>query len=265
MVMNLKIDGAQYSYRTGGSGEPVLLLHGFPFTSESFWPQLDSPPAGVRVICPDHRGFGGSELKPGVITMEAMAKDALALLDALKLDRAIVGGVSMGGYVAMALLRLDPARVKGLVLADTHPLADDAAGKEKREAVAKDVEKNGMAGYAASALPNLLAPEAKPYVKARMQDLMKSVNPAATAAAARGMAARSDSRELLSRYSGPALIVVGEKDAIAPPEKAREMQKLMPRSKLVVIPNAGHLANVEAPQEFNEALGEFVASVAAQG
>ncbi len=167
----------------------------------------------------------------------------------------------MGGYVAMALLRLDPARVKALVLTDTHPLADDAPAKEKREAVAKDLEQNGMAAYATNALANLLAPEAKPYVRARMEAIMKSVNPAAAAAAARGMAARGDSRELLARYSGPALIVVGEKDAIAPPERAREMQKLMPRSRLLVLPGVGHLANVEAPQEFNAALGELVASL----
>lgn len=257
----IKIDGAQYTYRTGGSGEPVLLLHGFPFTSESFWPQLDAPPPGVRVICPDHRGFGGSDLRPGISTMEDLAADALKLLDALGLQSVIVGGVSMGGYAAMALLRIDPSRVKGLVLADTHPLADDAAGKEKREQVAKDVEKNGMAGYASQALNNLLAKEAKPYVRARMEAIMKSVKPQATAAAARGMAMRSDSREILGRYSGPALIVVGEHDAIAPPARAQEMKALMPKSKLVVIPGAGHLANVEAPQEFNQALGEFVSTV----
>ena len=258
---NVKIDGAQYAYRTGGSGEPVLLLHGFPFTSESFWPQLDAPPAGVKLYCPDHRGFGASELKPGVSTMEELAKDALKLLDALGLPRVIVGGVSMGGYVAMALLRLDPSRVTGLVLVDTHPFADDAAGKEKREQIAKDVEKNGMAGYAKSALDNLLAKDAKPYVRARMETIMKSVNPAATAAAARGMAQREDSRDILQRYTGPALIVAGEKDAIAPPEKARAMQQLMPKSKLLILPNVGHLANVEAPQEFNQALGEFVSSL----
>ena len=260
-MASLKIDGAQYAYRTGGSGEPVLLLHGFPFTSESFWPQLDAPPPGVKVICPDHRGFGGSDLRPGITTMEAMASDALKLLDALGLQQAIVGGVSMGGYVAMALARLDPSRVKALVLADTHPFPDDAAGKEKRETVAKDVEKNGMAGYASQALNNLLAKEAKPYVRARMETIMKSVNPAATAAAARGMAAREDSRDILQRFTGPALIVVGELDAIAPPEKARAMQGVMPKAKLVVIPGAGHLANVEAPQEFNAALGEFVATL----
>ena len=158
--MNIKVDGAQYAYRAGGSGEPVLLLHAFPLTSEAFWPQLDAPVPGVRLVCPDHSGFGGSDLTSSV-SIESMAKNAFALLDALGLGRVIVGGVSMGGYVAMAMTRLDPARIKGLVLADTQATADDAAQREKREAVAKDVEKNGMAGYAAKALPNLLAPEAK--------------------------------------------------------------------------------------------------------
>lgn len=259
--MNIKIDGARYAYRTSGSGEPLLLMHGFPLTSESFWPQLDAPPAGVRLICPDHRGFGGSDLRPGVATMEAMAADALKLLDALELPQALIGGVSMGGYVAMALTRLDPSRVKGLVLMDTHPLADDAAGKEKREAAAKDFEKNGMGGFVPGALGSLLAPEAKPYVRQRVEGMMRAVNPAGAAAAARGMAARDDSREVLSRYSGPALVIVGEKDTISPPQRARELAALVPKATVVVIPGAGHLANLEAPQAVNEALSEFVASL----
>jgi pimeloyl-ACP methyl ester carboxylesterase len=261
--VNIKIDGVQYAYRTSGSGQPVLLLHGFPFTSESFWPQLDAPPAGARLICPDHRGFGGSDARPGISTMEALASDALKLLDALEVGQAIVGGISMGGYAAMALTRLDPSRVKGLMLIDTHALADDAAAKERREAAAKDIEKNGMNGFTAGALPNLLAKDAKPYVRARIEAMMKAVNPAGAAAASRGMAARDDSREILARFTGPALIVVGEHDAIAPPERAREMAALMSKSKVVVVPGVGHLSNVEAPAEVNAAIAAFVSSVAA--
>jgi len=215
----------------------------------------------VRLICPDHRGFGQSALK-GPLTMESMASDALRLLDMLEIDRAVVGGVSMGGYVSMALLRIDPSRVRGLMLVDTTALADDAAAKERREATAKNVEAQGMGELVTGLLPRLLADEAKPYVRARVETIMRSVNPAGAAAASRAMAARDDSREILARYSGPALVVVGEKDVITPLERAKQMVELMPKAKLVTVPGAGHLSNVEAPQAFNQALGEFVAGLA---
>ncbi|MBK7860202.1 MAG: alpha/beta hydrolase [Archangiaceae bacterium] len=259
--MNVRIDGFNLAYRSSGSGQPVLLLHAFPLTSEGFWPQLDAPPAGARLICPDHRGFGSSSLRPGVSTMEALANDALKLLDALKIDQAIVGGVSMGGYAAMALTRLDPSRVKALILMDTHPLPDDAAGREKREAVAKDFEKNGMGNFVPGALESLLAKTAKPYVRARVDGIMRSVNPLAAAAASRGMAARDDSREILGRFTGPALVLGGAEDALSSPQRMGEMAALMPKARHVVIAGAGHLANLEAPQEVNAALAEFIAGV----
>jgi pimeloyl-ACP methyl ester carboxylesterase len=256
----VKIDGAEYHFRTGGSGEPVLLMHGFPLTSESYWPQLDDAPKGCRIIAPDHRGFGQSAAK-GPLSMESMANDALRLLDSLGLRSAVVGGVSMGGYAAMAMLRIDPSRVRALVLIDTTALADDAAAKERRAATAKDVEANGMGPLVQSLMPRLLADDAKPYVRARVEGIMRSVSPTTTAAASRAMAARDDSREILARFSGPALVVVGEKDVVTPIERAKQMAELMPKSKLVVLEGAGHLANVEAPQAFNQALGDFVSSL----
>jgi pimeloyl-ACP methyl ester carboxylesterase len=256
----MKIDGAEYHFRTSGSGEPVLLLHAFPLTSEAYWPQLDAPPKGCRLICPDHRGFGQSA-PTGTLTIESMASDAFRLLDELGIYSAVVGGVSMGGYAAMAMLRLDPARVKGLVLIDTQALADDQAGKDRREATAKDVEANGMGTLVAQLLPRLLADDAKPYVRSRVEGLMRSVNPTATAAASRAMARREDTREILSRYTGPALVLVGDKDIVTPIERAKQMTELMPKSKLVTLPGAGHLANLEAPHEFGQALSDFVSSV----
>jgi pimeloyl-ACP methyl ester carboxylesterase len=255
----MKIDGRHYHLRIVGpaNGTPVLLLHGFPFTSESFWPQLDAPPQGVRLIVPDHRGFGQSELAPGISTMEAMAQDALKALDQLGIVDVIAGGVSMGGYIAMALTRLEPARVRGLILIDTQATADDSAAKERREATAKDLETNGMGNSATSMLPRLLAPEARPYVRARVDSIIRGVNPVAAAAAARGMAARDDSREILSRYNGPALIIVGEKDEITPVEKSKAMSELIKGSKLSVIPGVGHLANLEAPQLITQAIADF--------
>lgn len=255
------IAGRALHYEERGQGTPLLLLHGFPFSSESFWPQLDSPPAGVRLLVPDHRGFGQSAPGDGVSTMEALADDALALLDALSIPHAIVGGVSMGGYVAIALARRDPGRVRALVLIDTQASADDEAGRARREAVAREVEEKGLAPLAEAMLPKLLAPTASDEVKARVDRMMRAQSPAATAAASRGMATRTDGRDILSRIGGPCLVVVGEQDVVTPPEKAKAMAALMPQARLEVIPGAGHLPNLEQPQAFQRALGAFLASV----
>lgn len=259
-----KIDGFLTHWRTSGpaDGKPVLLFHAFPLSSEAFAPQLDAAPPGIRYICPDHRGFGGSALRPGVATMEELARDGLRVLDTLNIGTAVVGGVSMGGYAAMALLRLDPSRVKGLVLMDTQAGADDAAANERREAMAADLEKNGIGGLVAM-LPKLIAADSKPFLRARVEAMIRATNPAAAAAATRGMGQREDSRELLQRFGGPALVIVGEKDEITPVAKANELAALLSGVKpVVVVPGVGHLANLEAPGVVNEALAGFLTGLA---
>lgn len=256
-MKTISLSGRLYAYDDRGQGVPLLLLHGFPFTSESFWPQLEAPPRGFRLIAPDHRGFGASALADGPSTMEAMAQDALALLDALKVKTAVVGGVSMGGYVALALARLDPGRVRGLVLIDTQSTADDEAGKARRETVAQDVLQNGVAGLTAGMLPKLLAPEASEAVRKRVEALMLAQDPKAVAAASRGMALRTDAKDLLARFAGPTLIVVGEKDAITPPEKAKAMAELVTGAQLEIVRGAGHLTNLEQPETFGRLLEAF--------
>lgn len=257
----LDLAGRAYFYEDRGEGVPLLLMHGFPFSSESYWPQLEAPPKGVRLLVPDHRGFGKSAPGVGPSTMEAMAEDALALLDALKLDSAFVGGVSMGGYVSIALARLDPGRVRGLLLVDTQSLPDDDAGKQRREATAQDVEKNGVNGLVDGMLPKLFAASADPAVKARVEKLMRAQSPQAVAAAARGMALRSDGKDILSRFSGPCAIVVGAEDVITPVEKAKVIQGLVEGSTLDVVAGAGHLVPLEKPTEFAAIIEQLVTSL----
>lgn len=246
----LSLSGRSYFYEDVGEGTPLLLLHGFPFDARSYAPQLANPPRGFRLLVPEHRGFGRSEFVPGVATMDAMAEDALALLDALKLDSAVVGGVSMGGYVAIALTRLDPGRVRGLVLIDTQSTPDDDAGRERRENVARDVEAHGVGALVDGLLPKLTLPTAPAQVRAELEAMMRAQNPLAVAAASRGMAARADGKDILSRYAGPCRVIVGEHDAITPVEKARQLQSLVQGATLHVIPGAAHLPNLEQPALF---------------
>lgn len=254
----VSLEGRKLFYREAGAGRPVLLLHGFPFTHESFWPQLDAPPAGLRLLAPDHRGFGQSEPGPGPSTMEALASDALALLDALGLARATVGGVSMGGYVSLALARLAPERVEALLLLDTQASADDDAGRQRREAAARDAETGGMAPIARAMLPRLFAPGAPADPVARIDRIMRENSSAATAAASRGMGERADTMAVLRGLAVPCLVVVGELDAITPPEKARAMAEAAQGARLEVIAGAGHLAHLERPEQVNAILAEFL-------
>lgn len=249
-------------YRSAGSGRPLLLLHGFPFSSEIFWPWLEEPPAGVRLICPDLRGFGQSPMQPGPSTMEAFASDTLKLLDQLAIPTALVGGVSMGGYAAMALARLDPSRVSGLVLLDTQSSADDAEGKTRREAVAKDVESNGVAGLVSTMLPRLFAEGVSPQVRARVEAMMRAQRPEAVAAASRGMGQREDSRDILARLDAPALVLVGEHDVVTGPDKAKAMVDVMSNATLEVVAGVGHLAHLEAPAAVTQALTRWLSKLA---
>ncbi len=256
---SISISGRTYFYEDRGEGEPLLLLHGFPFSSQGYWPQLEAPPKGVRLIVPDHRGFGQSAPGEGVATMDAMADDALTLLDALKLPSAFIGGLSMGGYVAIALTRMDPGRVRGLLLIDTQSLPDDEAGKARREATAVDVEQHGVGGLVDGMLPRLMAAGVDPTVKARVERLMRAQSPQAVAAASRGMALRTDGKDILSRFAGPCTIVVGAEDVITPVEKAKVMHELVGGSTLEVIAGAGHLTNLERPAEFGALVERFTA------
>lgn len=255
------LNGRRYHYERSGRGVPLLLFHGFPFTADSWRPQLDAPPPGFELIAPDHRGFGRSSLGEGPATMDALAEDGLALLDALGHPQAVFGGLSMGGYVALAALRRDPSRCRGLLLVDTQALADDDAGRQRREATAQDVEAKGMQVLVDSMLPKLLAPSASPALRAQVEAIMRSVSPAAAAAASRGMGLRQDARDVLARYAGPCLVVVGQEDAITPVEKAKVMADLVAGSTLEVIPGVGHLSNLEAPAAFGAALARFAQRV----
>ncbi|WP_426751771.1 alpha/beta fold hydrolase [Myxococcus sp. Y35] len=260
-MLTVTVDGVPLHYRDEGKGPPVLLLHAFPLNGSAFDAQVKALSGRYRFIVPDIRGFGQSSLGEGPTEMSRIARDALALLDALNIDSAVVGGVSMGGYAAMALLREDAGRVSGLVLVDTQATADDAEGKARREANAKQALDAGLEPIVEAMLPKLVAagPDSPPGRE--VATLIREASPAGVAAAQRGMALRPDSKDMLARYAGPALVVVGEHDAITPLAKAKEMADLITGARLEVIPGAGHLSNQEQPERFNAVLDSFLSSL----
>ncbi len=260
-MLTVTVDGVPLHYRDVGQGLPVLLLHAFPLNGAAFDKQVAALSGRYRFILPDHRGFGASKLGTGPTEMSRIAQDALALLDALKVESAVVGGVSMGGYAAMALLREDAGRVRGLVLVDTQAAADDEAGKARREASAQEALAKGVEPVVQALLPKLVAAGPDSPVGREVAALMRQARPEGIAAAQRGMALRADGKDILARYAGPALVVVGEKDPITPPEKARQLADLITGARLEVIPDAAHLPNQEQPEAFNKVLDAFLSAL----
>ncbi|ATB40169.1 alpha/beta hydrolase [Cystobacter fuscus] len=257
----LTVDGVPLYYRDEGRGPPVLLFHAFPLHADAFAPQVKALSHRYRFILPDTRGLGRSAPGEGPTEMSRIARDGLAILDALGVESAVVGGVSMGGYASMALLREDAGRVRGLVLVDTQAGADDEAGRARREAAAQEALREGPEASVRAMLPRLVAAGPDSDVGREVAALMRAATPEGLAAAQRGMALRPDSKDILARYAGPALVVVGEKDALTPPDKARQMADLISGARLEIIPDAGHLTNQERPEAFNAVLERFLAEL----
>lgn len=245
-----------------GTGLPVVLLHAFPLTSVMWEAQRQALAADYRVLTPDQRGFGGSPLGDDEPSVDTAADDVAALLDAKEIDRAVVGGLSMGGYVAMALARRHPQRLTALVLADTKASADSDAAREKRERIALAVLDSGDATVLLDeVLPTLLGDTTereRPEVVERVRQLVSAAPPVAVAWAQRAMGARLDSLEALRAVGVPTLVIVGEEDRLSPPEEAQHIADAVTGSELVRIPAAGHLSAVEAPAEFTAAVRNFL-------
>ncbi|MGV9888793.1 alpha/beta fold hydrolase [Streptomyces sp. NPDC003395] len=240
---------------------PLVLIHGHPFDRTMWAPQLAAFAPSRRVIAPDLRGYGASPVVPGSTPLDVFARDVEELLDELKVERCVLGGLSMGGQIAMACYDRFGDRVRGLVLAGTFPAAETPEGKVGRNAMADRLLREGLRGYADEVLEKMVAPYADDAVKAHVHRMMTATSPEGAAAALRGRAERPDYRDLLTRVRVPALVVVGEDDTYTPVADAEAMHAALPDSTLTVIARAAHLPNLERPAEFNAALEAFLTRV----
>jgi 3-oxoadipate enol-lactonase len=244
----------------------LLLLHAFPLAAEMWAPQLSAVPSGWRFVAPDFRGFGRSapdDSRDDGRAIDDYARDVLALLDHLQVAAPVVCGLSMGGYAAFALRRLAPARIRGLVLADTRPDADsDAARTARRQALAT-LRDSGPEAVVDAMLPRLLGPttrSSRPAVVDRVRALARSQSAEGIGAAIVRLMTRPDSTATLAAFDGPTLVIAGEEDEITGPEVARAMHGQLARADLALVRHAGHLSNLEQPDVFNEALDRFLAT-----
>jgi 3-oxoadipate enol-lactonase len=245
-----------------GAGWPVVLLHAFPLHAGMWRRQLEHVPQGWRFIAPDLRGCGrASATLPSdgtLVSMETYAADLRDLLDCLEVDEAAIAGLSMGGYVAFAMHRHSPARLTGLLLADTRSTADTSEQGALRTRLREVLAQGGTRALADQMLPNLLSTDADPAVVAEARRLIEGGDPAGLDAALVAMMERPDSTPDLPHISCATLVVAGEFDGVTPVAGAEAMQRAIPRSALTVIAGAGHLSNLEQPEQFSRVLADFL-------
>ena len=251
------------AFDDAGPGPVVVLLHGFPLDRSMWSNQRSSIGAIYRVILPDLRGHGSSAAPDGIYTVDDMADDVLELLDALQIvEPVVLGGLSMGGYVALSIAARYPERIKALILMDTRSAGDSAEAARTREALADQVESSGeTSGVVASMLPRLFARqtfEHQPGVVARTHDRMARTPSRAVAGTLRGLAIRPDRTANLADIGVPTLVLTGAEDAVIPLEESEAMARQIPGARFVVIPDAGHLAPLENPREVDRAILEFL-------
>jgi 3-oxoadipate enol-lactonase len=264
MKVNLQTGNSTFVQEQGDpTGLPVVFIHGFPFSHEMWKPQLEALPKSIRAIAYDVRGHGQADVGDGQYTIELFVDDLIAVLDHLKIERAVLCGLSMGGYVALRAAERNPGRVRGIVLADTRSEADGNEAKVKRTATLKGVKADGVQTFAGNFIKAVFAPEtfqSNPQSIEFIKQLIVANSPIGICGTAIALAARTDTTGALSSISVPTLILVGEQDALTPPAASQAVHEKISGSKLAILKRAAHMSNIENDVEFNTNLIKFLES-----
>lgn len=264
--MTDQINDFTMSYQDSCDRVPLLLIHGFPLNSSLWDLQLEDLEGFARVLAPDLRGHGHSSASPAPYTVDVLAGDCAGLLLHLGIQRpVVVCGLSMGGYVTFEFYRRFSDNVAGLILTATRAGADTAEGKEARDQMAATVRAEGTEAVVANLLPRLMGPktyETKPEVVEFVEQMMKRNSAEGMVGALMAMKERPDSTPTLAQIDVPTLIIHGADDQLVPVAEAEKMHEAIDDSRLVVIPDAGHLSNLEQPDDFADAVIDFLDSLA---
>lgn len=247
-----------------GPRHTLVLAHAFPLGAQMWEPQLRAMPEGWRLIALDLRGFGGStdpEPDASTPTLDQYADDVVDLLAGLEIESAVIGGLSMGGYVALAVMRRTPGLARALVLADTRAGADTSEGRAARRGMLALLDREGPPGIAQDMMPKLLGRATmgdNPDAAETVRRLIKGQSAAAIRGAILRMKDRPDATAGLGAINVPTLVLVGDEDVLTPPREAALLAGSIPHASLVTIAGAGHLSNLERPETFNASLGAFL-------
>jgi pimeloyl-ACP methyl ester carboxylesterase len=252
-------------FQEAGQGTPLILLHAFPLSSELWRPQLETLSNDFRVIAPDLPGFGNSPDFVEDASVDHMANSVMALLQQLKIEEPIIlGGLSMGGYTALAFARLFPESLRALILCDTRAEADTEEGKAGRDKTIALAQSQGARPIVEQMLPKLLG-ETSQKERVNMMESVRTLalqqSPTGIANALRALRDRPDSLDLLPQINVPTLVIVGEEDTITPVSMAQTLANKIPNARLEIIPQAGHLSNIEQPEVFNRIVCDFCQSL----
>lgn len=258
-------DGDEIQFEKRGKGTPLLLLHAFPLSGAMWRAQIDLFAKEYKVIAPNLRGIGETSPFADAPSIDQMADDIAALLNEMRLAEPIVlCGISMGGYVAMAFARRHPQRLRALVLCDTRAEADTVEEQGKRDEMIRFASTNSSSDVFAKMAPDILGEttrETKAALVQKIAELSSDHNPQALANLLRALRDRPDATPHLAKIKVPTLVLVGHEDTVAPPTAARTLAKQIPNAQLHLIPQAGHLSNLERPQEFNRLMLAFLREI----
>lgn len=253
-------DGLELSYDDAGSGPPLLFIHGWPHNRTLWAGQMSGLATHARCLAPDLRGFGSSTVT-GPWSIDRFADDLAMLLDARQIERAVVCGLSMGGYVALAMLRRHRARVRALILTSTRATADTPEAREKRSRLIEFVEQHGVEALAGRQLKAMIGAttfESRPMVRESLRQMMATAPLEGVIGALRAMADRPDATALLPTVDVPTLVVGGMEDTFTPPGELRRLAEQIPRSRLELLPGGGHACAYELPAAYNHVVAEFL-------
>lgn len=260
---NILANGINVSYLEEGasSGVPLIFIHGFPFNKEMWSSQVTVLSEGHRCIAYDVRGHGDSEAGGAQFSIPQFADDLFSFMDALKINKAVMVGLSMGGYIALHAIKKNPARIAGLLLCDTQCASDTQEGRDKRKKTIAFIQKNGLEVYTEESLKNLFAPASFQSKKAEVLFIRNTIlktRPENICLTLQALADRAETCSVLEKITVPVLILVGKEDKITSPEVAEKMHRLIDKSELQIIENAGHLSNLENPEQFNRHVKSFL-------
>jgi 3-oxoadipate enol-lactonase len=261
--MKVLLNGISMNYAERGipNGLPVIFLHGFPFSHKMWEPQMSMLPQNIRTISYDVRGHGFSDVGDGQYTIEMFVDDLIALLDYLVIERAIVCGLSMGGYIALRVVEQHPERIAGLVLCDTKSEPDTNEAKIKRTTTLKMIKSSGVHSFAEDFVKSIFwegtftnNPAAIEFIK----QIIHANSPLGICGTLLALASRTDTTPSLPSIHVPTCLIVGEHDKLTPPSAARMMHESIAGSELHILPQAGHMSNLENSKSFNEVLTTFL-------
>jgi 3-oxoadipate enol-lactonase len=263
--LSIAINGFDLCYEDVGEGEtPIIFLHGYPFDKSMWQQQLDYLKSSYRVIACDVRGFGKSTDEKTPLTIDLFADDLIKFMDTLAIDKAIICGLSMGGFIALNAMKRFHSRFEALILCDTQCIADTDAVKEKRHKAMDDMELNGVDAFNEGFIRNVFHPDSLTNKTELVNQLRKVVFANTQHIIKEGLVAlaeRTETCSSLSEIDIPTLIICGREDAVTPLEQSEFMHDHIKGSKLKVIDKAGHVSNLEQPDEFNKHLLDFLTTI----